>query len=75
VGSGAEVSRWWRSRSVPLLKEGRLIRLAGDTPNDLVIVLELAEGGTPKVTSGSLEQKGSVYLVRPQGPGFRLEVA
>jgi len=74
VGSGAEISRWWRARSIPLVKRGKLIRLDGQPPRDLVLRLNLAEGRTPRVSSGSLERRGSEYIVRPQTPDFTLEV-
>ena len=75
VGSGAEISRWWRARSVPLLVErGKLIRLGGEPPRDLVLRLELAEGRTPRVSSGSIARRGGELLVRPEGPDFSLEV-
>jgi hypothetical protein len=74
VGSGAEISRWWRVRSTPLVKRGKLIRLDGQPPRDLVLRLNLAEGRTPRVSSGSLERRGDEYLVRPESPDFTLEV-
>ncbi|MDA4113595.1 MAG: hypothetical protein OK474_06090 [Thaumarchaeota archaeon] len=74
VGSGAEISRWWRSRSTPLVKRGNLIRLDGQPPHGLVLRLNLAEGRTPRVSSGSIERRGDEYLVRPEGPDFALEV-
>jgi hypothetical protein len=74
TGSGEEVSRWWRARSVPLLKKGNSIRLGGPPPRDLVLRLSLAEGRTPRVTSGTIEQSGNEYLVKPKDAGFTLEV-
>jgi hypothetical protein len=74
VGSGAEISLWWRARSLPLVKKGKLIRVEGQAPRGLVLRLSLAEGRTPRVSSGSLERDGGDFLVRPQGPDFTLEV-
>jgi hypothetical protein len=75
VGSGAEVARWWRARSVPVVRDGKLIRLGGDPPKDLVLRLDLAEGREPRVDSGSVEGQGRSRLVRPVGRGLRMEVA
>ncbi len=74
AGSGEEMSRWWRARSVPLLKKGNTVRLGGPPPQDLVLRLTLAEGRTPRVSSGSIEQKGGDFHVKPQDAGFTLEV-
>jgi hypothetical protein len=74
VGSGAEVSRWWRARSVPLVKKGKLVRLGGQPPENLVLKLTLAGGHTPRVSSGTLFQRGDECLVRPQNASFTLEV-
>jgi hypothetical protein len=74
VGSGAEISSWWRARSLPLLKKGKLIRVEGQAPRGLVLRLSLAEGRTPRVSSGTLERDGGDFLVAPQGPDFSLEV-
>ena len=74
VGSGAEISRWWRARSVAVVKKGKLIRLAGAPPRDLVLRLSLAEGRIPRVSFGSLERTGGEVLVRPQNQDFTLEV-
>jgi hypothetical protein len=65
---------WWRARSLPLVKKGKLIRVEGQAPRGLVLRLSLAEGRTPRVSSGSLERDGGDFLVRPQGPDFTLEV-
>jgi len=75
VGSGAEVARWWRARSVPVIRDGKLIRLGGDPPKDLVLRLDLAEGLEPRVESGSVGGQGRSRLVRPAARGFRMEVA
>jgi len=75
VGSGAEVARWWRARAVPLIKDGKLIRLGGDPPKDLVLRLDLAEGREPRVESGSVEGSGPSRLVKTAGRGLRIEVA
>jgi hypothetical protein len=75
VGSGAEVAEWWRARSVPVLRDGRLIRLAGDPPKDLVLRLDLAEGRAPRVSSGSVAGDGNSRLVRPTDGSFELEVS
>ena len=74
VGSGAEISSWWRGRSVPLVKKGKLIRLEGQAPRGLVLRLTAAEGRSPRVSSGTLERKGDDYLVRPLNADFVLEV-
>ena len=74
VGSGAEISAWWRARSLPLVKKGNLIRVEGQPPLGLVLRLSLAEGRNPRVSSGSLERDGGDFIVRPQGPDFALEV-
>ncbi len=74
VGSGAEVAGWWRERSLPLLKEGKAIRFSGEPPSELVLRLNVAEGRTPRVSSGTLTRSGEEILVRPQGANFRLEV-
>jgi hypothetical protein len=74
VGSGAEIARWWRERSLPLVKKGKVVTLAGQPPHELVLRLATAEGRTPRVTSGSLERRGDEYLIRAHGPQFTLEV-
>ncbi len=74
MGSGAEISSWWRGRSVPLVKKGKLIRVDGQAPRGLVLRLTTAEGRSPRVSSGSLERNGAEYLVRPQNADFTLEV-
>ena len=74
AGSGAEISRWWRARAVPLVKKDNTLRLAGSPPKDLVLRLSLAEGRTPQVSGGTVERAGDDYLLRPQGPGFVVEV-
>jgi hypothetical protein len=74
VASGAEIARWWRVRSVPLVRDGRLIRLEGDPPKDLVLQLDLAEGRVATVRSGSLDGEGNSRSIRPSSRGFELEV-
>ncbi len=74
VASGSQVAHWWRVRSLPMVRDGRLIRLEGDPPKDLVIRLELAEGREPTVRSGTVEGRGSSRSVRPKR-GFELEVS
>ncbi len=76
VGSGAEVAKWWRARSVPLVKKGNLITLGGRPPDGLVLQVETDGGRTPHVTSGSVEKTGAQrYAVVVGGPEFTMEVS
>jgi len=75
VGSGAEVARWWRARSVPVIRDGKLIRLGGDPPRDMVLSLDLAEGLAAHVESGSVDGQGRTLLVRPEARWFKMEVS
>jgi hypothetical protein len=76
VGSGAEVAKWWRGRSVPLVKKGNLITLGGRPPDGLVLQVEIDDGRTPHVTSGSVEKTGAQrYAVVVGGPDFAMEVS
>lgn len=74
VGSGAQVARWWKQRAVPLVRDGKLIRLAGPIPRELVLELTLAEGRSPVVRSGAIGARQDSYAVRPTGKDFQLEV-
>ncbi len=82
VGSGADISRWWRAREVPLnvSEDGRLITLGGPTPKGLVIQLKAEVGTKVKAPSASLSRRKSreglhEHAVSPRGPSFRLELS
>ena len=82
VGSGAEISRWWRAREVPLkvAKDGKLITLGGAPPKGLVIQLK-AEVGTKVKAPSAVVSKGKSgvgfheHALSPVGPSFRLELS
>lgn len=75
VASGAQVARWWRSREVPLVREGKLIRLGGEPPKDLVLRLEVRGGATPRIRSGSVGTRGEGHAeISSVGRGFEMEV-
>lgn len=74
VGTGAQVAKWWSDRALPLVVDGKLIRLAGDPPKDLVLELSIADGRQPVARSATIESRGAEYAVRPTGPDFQLEV-
>jgi hypothetical protein len=74
VGSGAEIAHWWRVRAVPLVRDGKLIRLGADPPKDLVMRLDVEEGRKVEVRSGSVEGDRPRW-VRPTARGFAIEVS
>ncbi len=74
VGSGAEIAHWWRVRTVPVVRDGKLIRLGGDPPKDLVMRLDVAEGRRVDIRSGSVEGQGPRW-VRPTDRSFAVEVS
>lgn len=74
VGSGAEVAHWWRVRSVPVIRDDKLIRLGGDPPKDLVLRLDVAEGRRFDIRSGS-GQPDDPRWIRPESRDFRVEVS
>jgi hypothetical protein len=83
VGSGAEISRWWRAREVPLkvAKDGKLITLGGAPPKGLVIQLKTEVGGTRvRATSAAVSRRRSKdgfheYALFPSGSSFELELS
>ncbi len=74
VGSGAEIAHWWRVRSVPVLRDGKLIRLGGDPPKDLVMRLDVTEGRKFEVRTGSVQHDDRRWI-KPEGRGFQVEVS
>lgn len=75
VGSGAQVSRWWRDRAVPLVRDRKLIRLDGPAPRDLALELSVSEDSSPVVRSGVIQARRDGFIVRPTARDFRLELA
>ncbi len=82
VGSGAEVSRWWRAREVPLKvsEDGKLITLGGAPPKGLVIQLKAEAGVKLKIPSASVsksKRRGGFHehSVSPTGSSFKLELS
>ena len=76
VATGAQIARWWRARSLPLVRKGNLISSGEVPPAGLVLKIRVADGVVPKVSGGSLEPSGDgEYLARVGGQGFTLEVA
>jgi hypothetical protein len=77
VGSGADVSRWWRSREVPLnlSRGGRLITLGARAPKGLRLILKARPGTKVTVVCGTVSRaSGGGRLVSPAGTAFRIEV-
>jgi hypothetical protein len=77
VGSGADVSSWWRSREVTLnrSKADGLITLGAPAPKGLKLILKARAGANVRVVSGSVRKRGAGgRLVSPTGSAFRLEV-
>lgn len=75
VGSGADVSKWWRAREVPLnAKGGRLITLGGRPPKGLTLILKARAGAKVRVSSGVVRRRGKDTLVSPSTRAFKLEV-
>jgi hypothetical protein len=80
VGSGAEVSRWWRAREVPLKvsKDGKKIQLAGPAPEGLVLQLKVEAGSKVKLppsVSRKVKGKTHEHEIVPKGPSFALELS
>ena len=74
VGTGAEVASWWRARAVPLVRDGKLIRLGGEPPNGLTLRLETTEGTAVRVSSATYQGESGLRMVTPLGRDFQLEV-
>ncbi|MDG7030579.1 MAG: hypothetical protein JRN64_02585 [Nitrososphaerota archaeon] len=81
VGSGADISRWWKGREVALKATGSLITLGSRPPRGLTLSLGVKKGLRIKVIRGSfLKVKGQIgepfdrYRVVPNDRGFELEV-
>jgi hypothetical protein len=75
VATGVEVTRWWKSRSVPLVQDGKLIRLEGEPPQGLVLRVDVAKGHSPKVLSGKITGQGPYFSVTPSDGSFSMEMA
>jgi hypothetical protein len=74
ITNAAEIARWWRIRSIPLINDGGVITFRGSAPRGLQLLIKSRDQLKLQVLGGKMHQTSEGQMITVKEQDFKVKV-